>query len=235
MARTQKFQSEQMLEATRELVVRLGPGEVTIGKIAAALGAPTGSIYHRFSSRDELLGQVWLNTAARYQAAYHAVLSDGDPIAAAFASVRFVLDRARREPDESRLLMLHRREDFLDQAWPKAMQDEARRLDEEARRYFLDFGKRLMLPGASDHRALAGLRYALIDLPLAAIIPALRRGKLPATDQDHLVLAAVRAVLAELGVATPAREFARDSGEAAAPPATPAAVRQRVLRKRPAT
>lgn len=202
MARTQKFQSEQMLEATRELAVRFGPAEVTIAKIAAALGAPTGSIYHRFASRDELLGQVWLNTAARYQADYHAVLSQGEPIVAAFASVQFVLERARQNPDESRLLMLHRREDFLDQAWPRPMQEAGRALEADARRQFLDFGKRLLLLGASDATAMAGLRYALIDLPLAAILPALRRGKTPSREHDHWVIAAVRAVLAELGVVT---------------------------------
>lgn len=200
MARTQKFQTDQMLEATRELAARLGPAEVTIAKIAAALGAPTGSIYHRFSSRDELLGQVWLNTAARYQADYHTVLAQGEPVGAAFASVRFVLARARSNPDESRLLMLHRREDFLDQAWPKPMQEAAQALEADARRQFLAFGARLLLLGARDKTAMAGLRYALIDLPLAAIVPALRRGQTPDASQDHWVLAAVRAVLAELGV-----------------------------------
>ncbi|AVP98481.1 hypothetical protein C7S18_15375 [Ahniella affigens] len=222
MARTQKFQSEQMLEATRALAVQLGPAEVTIAKIAATLGAPTGSIYHRFSSRDELLGQVWLNAAARYQADYHQVLSQGDPIDAAIASVRFVLSRARIDPDESRLLMLHRREDFLDQAWPKPMQDAGRALEADARRQFLDFGKRLLLLGASDATAMAGLRYALIDVPLAAIVPALRRGKTPDATQDHWVLAATRAVLAELGVTAgrthpSANAAARTAGSKRAP------------------
>lgn len=200
MARTQKFQSEQMLAATRDLAVKLGPAEVTIAKIAAALGAPTGSIYHRFASRDELLGQVWLNTAERYQHDYHAALREGPPIEAALASVRFVLDRARAQPDEARLLLLHRRQDFLAPNWPGPMQAAAKRLEEDARRHFLDFAKRLLPDAKRNPSAIAGLRYALIDLPLAAIIPALRGGKSLDESQDVWVFAAVRAVLRELGV-----------------------------------
>jgi len=34
------------------------------------VGAPTGSIYHRFDSRDVLLAKVWLRAAGAFQSAF---------------------------------------------------------------------------------------------------------------------------------------------------------------------
>jgi len=60
MARLAKFSLEQIVETTTRLAARDGPAQATMARIASDLQAPTGSIYHRFGSRDVLLGEVWL-------------------------------------------------------------------------------------------------------------------------------------------------------------------------------
>src|SRR5262245_50905391 len=58
MPRLAKFHDAQFLDAARRVVSRQGPSGATISAIAQAIGAPTGSLYHRFPSRDVLLGEV---------------------------------------------------------------------------------------------------------------------------------------------------------------------------------
>jgi AcrR family transcriptional regulator len=57
----------QILDATAAIVAANGPGAATIGAIGNMLKAPSGSIYHRFASRDVLLGRLWLSKAAFFQ------------------------------------------------------------------------------------------------------------------------------------------------------------------------
>ena len=52
MSRPQKFSAAQILDTAATLVAADGPGAATIGAISARLKAPSGSIYHRFASRD---------------------------------------------------------------------------------------------------------------------------------------------------------------------------------------
>ncbi len=66
MPRAPQFNETQILSATGRLIARHGPSGATIGAIARALGAPTGSIYHRFDSRDGLLAEVWLGAATAF-------------------------------------------------------------------------------------------------------------------------------------------------------------------------
>src|SRR5688500_18253929 len=63
MSRPSKFSAAQILDTAATLVAADGPGAATIGAISARLKAPSGSIYHRFASRDVLLGRLWLDKA----------------------------------------------------------------------------------------------------------------------------------------------------------------------------
>lgn len=195
MPRLAKFSHDQIVDATARIAARAGPAHVTVAAIAEAVKAPTGSIYHRFGSRDLLLAEVWLRAAAEFQRAYVEKLSGGDAWEAGLAAVLFVPARVRERPDEGRILLLHRREDFLTGEWPAEMARRAAALKREVDDAHRGFCKRLL--GRTDAEALRALRYAIVDAPLAAILPDLRSGKPPAMVLDVLLRATYIAVVGE--------------------------------------
>ena len=77
--------------------------------IAQASGAPTGSIYHRFGSRDELIARLWIGAVYRSQAAFLAALESEAATAAAMS----ILDFCEQQPGDARLLAACRREDLV--------------------------------------------------------------------------------------------------------------------------
>ena len=52
------FERSDMTGAALRLVADRGPQAVTVAALAREVGAPTGSIYHRYRSRDELLAKL---------------------------------------------------------------------------------------------------------------------------------------------------------------------------------
>src|SRR5262249_18696575 len=109
MARPARFSDNDLLAAAARVAAAHGPAGTTIGAIAKAAGAPTGSLYHRFPSRDALLGTLWLELVARFQQGWIDALAAYDATAAALHTPAWV----RGHPTEARLLLLHRRKDFL--------------------------------------------------------------------------------------------------------------------------
>ena len=195
MPRTAKFSHDQIVDATARIAARAGPANVTIAAIANEIKAPTGSIYHRFGSRDLLLAEVWLRTAAEFQEAYVAKLAGDDPWEAGLAAELFVPARVRERQDEARILVLHRREDFLTGEWPAEITQRAAALKRQVDDAHRSFCKRLL--GRTDADSLRALRYAIVDAPLAAILPDLRMGKAPPTMLDTLLRATYVAVVGE--------------------------------------
>src|SRR5260221_14615456 len=112
MGRPSKFDSEQMLDAAAGLVARGGPGRATVAAIAEQLGAPSGSIYHRFESRDLLLARLWIRTVRRAQEGFAAALDGPDLAEAARQAALHIPRWARSHLDEATVLLLYRREDL---------------------------------------------------------------------------------------------------------------------------
>lgn len=164
-----------------------------MASIAAELNAPTGSIYHRFASRDILLGEVWLRAAQAFQDGHIGLLGSASPRSAGLAAALYVADRVRQQPEEGRILLMHRREDFLLGDWPAEMAARAaglRRSGEAALQQFA-----LDLCGRSDESTLDSLRYAVVGAPLAAVLPHLRANLTPPASVDALISATYGAVL----------------------------------------
>ena len=57
MPRPAKHDEKSILSGAATLVAARGPGAATVSAIGHAIGAPSGSIYHRFRTRDALLGR----------------------------------------------------------------------------------------------------------------------------------------------------------------------------------
>src|SRR3954468_11327941 len=102
------FDHTDFLDAALVLVAERGPSAATIAAITQLLRAPTGSFYHRFPSRDALLGELWLQTVLAFQDGAPAAREAGDWLDVALHTPRWV----REHVDEGRLLLLYHRDDF---------------------------------------------------------------------------------------------------------------------------
>src|SRR5262245_34693841 len=142
MPRLPDYDTDQIVTATGNLIAANGPGAATIAAIARAVGAPTGSIYHRFPSRDVLLGEVWLRAATAFQAEFFRRLSGSAPRRDGLVAALYMAERVREHPREARLLLMHRREDFIDRGWPASLTRQARALGQQIDHALGDFSRR---------------------------------------------------------------------------------------------
>lgn len=211
MARLAKFNHAQIVEATARLAARAGPAQVTMARIAEALGAPTGSIYHRFASRDVLLGEVWLQTAQAFQDEFGARLAGDDPWQAGLEAALFVPARVRQKPDEARLLLLHRRGDFMAAGWPADMAERAAQLQRQVDTGLRSFCKRLLQRNDAETRRT--VRYALVDAPMAAVLPHLRAQEAPPPLVDALISTTYEAVMQQAGARSTSRRSMPSKGD----------------------
>src|SRR3979411_1240575 len=130
MARPSKFSRNEVVGAAAALAAASGPGAVTVSAVAASLGAPTGSIYHRFESRQELMAEAWLWASESSQAALIAALGRGSEPAGVKAAPQ-TIHWARDPPGWARLLVLYRRTDFMPGPLPGRLRSRAERLGSE--------------------------------------------------------------------------------------------------------
>ena len=192
MARPQLHTTDAMLDAARDLLIRGGSGRATIEAIAGASGAPTGSIYHRFGSRDELIARLWIRAVERSQVRFMEAIEGDDPRDAAVDAALSIIDFCEREPADARLLVSFRREDLMREA-----QGELAEALEALNRPVLGVVRRLArrLYGTSARAAVDRTLLATFDLPYGAARRYLITGEeLPAGLRED-VRAAVEAAL----------------------------------------
>ena len=210
MPRSAKFSHDQIIDATARIAARAGPAQATMARIAGALSAPTGSLYHRFASRDVLLGEVWLRAAQSFQDGFGGLLAGADPWEAGLAAALFIPARVRREPAEARILLLHRREDFLAAGWPTEMSERAAKLKHQVDTTLRRFSRRLL--GRADAEALRSISFALVQAPMAAVLPHLRASENPPASVEPLIRATYGAVMTLAGAKpAPVRKKAKQS------------------------
>jgi AcrR family transcriptional regulator len=168
MAPPRKHSTDDILDAARALVLADGPRAASVAAISQASGAPVGTLYHRFGTRDGVLAAAWFRALERFQAgalAADAAHAD-DPLEAGVAIAGAALTFAASHPDDARLLLAVRQRDLLDGA-----PDELRaRLD--ARNAPLQAAvKRIAraLYGHADARAVDRVTRAVVDVPTAAV------------------------------------------------------------------
>ncbi len=195
MPRPARFDDATIIDATAAVVAEAGPAGATVARIARHVGAPTGSIYHRFRSRDVLLGEVWLNAVADFQAAFRQRLDGGDnPYQAGLDAVLSVPERVRAEPLQARILALYRSEEFRERHWPAALRKRARALRQDLDEGIGGFAERLF--GRRDGKALKLARFVLAEAPLAAVRSYVQRNEPPPALVDAIVEATYRSVVA---------------------------------------
>jgi AcrR family transcriptional regulator len=186
-----KFSHEDFLAAALALVAERGVAGVTVKSVSERLGSPTGSFYHRFASRDVLLGSLWLRAVLEFQTGIGAALGAGDGLGAALHTPAWV----RKHPGEARLLLLHDRKDFLKGDWPPELSgrvaEMTARLEAGSRKWAqVIFGKQ-----GRDEIRLA--QFLVSELPVAAVRQHLLRGEPPPELIDRIIRATYRAVVAD--------------------------------------
>jgi len=175
-----------------------GPAALNVARVAEQLGAPSGSIYHRFNSRDALAAALWLRAVERFQDYCFDAFELDDPVTAARTAALSVLSWTRENFDDARLLLLYRSSDLLGDGWPieYAQRNEAQRA--RTNKAIAKLCRRLGAVTAADRRRVV---YAVVDLPYAAVRGPLAHGKPPSADLDSIVDDAVTAVIG--GIAPP--------------------------------
>lgn len=186
MGRPSQYAEAEILAGAKHVSAEIGPQKLTIAAIAARAGVPVGSIYHRYASRDEILAALWLDLVEEFQERFLAHLEAGDSVRAGLAAVRYVCGWVRRRPHEARLLLLHRREDFASEKWPTSYRRRAEVLTARAAACLGSYATRLT--GRAGAAELQRVRFALVDLPTAALKREIESGAAPSQDVERMLL-----------------------------------------------
>ena len=193
MPRPRLHATEDLLDAAAGLAAEHGPAGVTMGAVAAASGAPSGTLYHRFGSRAGLLAGVWLRTVEAFQAGYLERLARDPVLEGCVAAARHVVAWTRSHPQEVQILLRGPR-DFAVAGAPADLRERIAATDTRLEAAIAAAAARLPLADAAEAREL--VVFATVDLPYAAARRHLRRGTMPPGLEEHLARA-VRAVLVD--------------------------------------
>jgi putative transcriptional regulator len=112
MARPAKFSLDDLLDAASCVLLEEGR-DITMAQIAHAAGAPTGSVYHRFASREELLIRLWLRSIKRFQVGFTRAGEQGEARSAVIEMALCVPQFCRKHPADAKATTLFRQEDLL--------------------------------------------------------------------------------------------------------------------------
>ena len=189
-----KFADADFLEAALAIAAERGPLAVTIGSITERLKAPVGSFYHRFASRDVLLGELWLRTVLEFQQGISAALDAGDGLGAALHTPAWV----RLHLAEARLLLLYHRNDFVQGGWPSSLRDGVTAQTERMEASFSRFAR--LVFGRAGRDEIRRAQFLLAEMPVGAVRQHLQRREPPPPIVDELIRITYRAIVAEYGV-----------------------------------
>jgi AcrR family transcriptional regulator len=198
MGRRELHSAQAILDGARTVLLADNPA--TIAEIAAASGAPAGSIYHRFESRDALLAEMWIRASVCSQQRFIAAIDSADgPVDGAVAAGLSVFDFADDQCDDARLLASLRREQVIRSPLPPQLASRLDELDEPVESAVARLAHDLY--GSSSREYRRQVILATIDIPHGAIRQFLIAGTPPPLSLRLLVEYAIRAVL-DVGLAS---------------------------------
>ncbi|PXY28237.1 TetR/AcrR family transcriptional regulator [Prauserella muralis] len=196
MGRPPRFSAEAILDAALDVLPDGGLDALTIGRIAGRLGAPTGSIYHRFPSKSVLIAHLWLRTVLRFQEGFLDALDHPDVDEAVGRVVRHMLTWSRECPGEGRLVAEHWNRQG-DEDWPEELAVRMSTVDGRVAAALADHCERRY--GAATPDRLYAARFALMHLPYAAVHVHLLEGTPQPPVLEHITTEASLHALAAAG------------------------------------
>lgn len=164
---TAKFTSDGILDAAADEVRTHGP-DVRIADIARRCGAPTGSIYHRFGSREELLVQLWLRSVRRFHVDYLAAGEHEDADRALLGMAECVVTFSRDHHRDAVAMTLFRQSRLVETA-PESCRAEVEHINDEIHRRLGELTASRYPRPTDRHRAL--VRAAAADGPYGLVRP----------------------------------------------------------------
>lgn len=188
MARPSLYSRDQLLDAALDLVIEEGLAGAAAAAVARRTGAPSGSVYHRFPSRDAMITELWLRTTERFLAGWSETLSGPEPLDVAVAAARWTVGWARTQPDQAFLLVAHSRSQILPDPVPEHLSDRVGQAIEGPRDMLRTLAERLGQP-------VEAVTFAVIDLPYAAVRRTIEDYRAVPPGYEEMVERAVRAVL----------------------------------------
>ncbi|VAX05888.1 hypothetical protein MNBD_ALPHA03-1674 [hydrothermal vent metagenome] len=168
MARKAKFSESDFILATINLITLGGPTAATMTAIAASAGAPTGSIYHRFKSRSDLLGAAWCHSLSSMMADIYPHLVHGNSDQAICA----LIDWAEANPALAHIIMLYDENDLIDDTLSPKFHRKLTTIYQKLGAGLSALIKFNQKPLTSANIAL--VNFAIFDGPIAAMKPYLR-------------------------------------------------------------
>jgi len=184
MPRPARYTVDDLLDAAAALLARRGPAAVSMSAVARAVGAPSGSMYHRFATRAQLCGALWARTEERFHTGFTAAMATSGPARdRCVAGALFVVRWCREHPDEAQVLLAGA--DALGAAqWPQELTAAHRRRGQRLRR--------LLQSVAGDRDRVTA---AVIDVPYAVVRRHLLAGRRIPSSADDIVADCVRALI----------------------------------------
>jgi AcrR family transcriptional regulator len=186
--------TDAILDVARSLALDSGASATTIAEIARASGAPVGSLYHRFGSRDDLLAQLWIRAVRRSQGSFLTAIDRGDPIEGAVMGAMAIVDFCEYQRADARLLLSLRREDLLRAAPSPEVARELDGLNGPLEQGLARLARALY--GTAGQVEMQRVLLAVFDIPYGAARRHLVAGKPLPPSLRAQVEKAVRAVLA---------------------------------------
>ncbi|SEL72878.1 TetR/AcrR family transcriptional regulator [Rhodococcus maanshanensis] len=177
MAPPRKHDTDVILDAARALVLADGPRAASVAAIAAASGAPVGTLYHRFGSRNGVLTEAWLRALARFQERVMGAADDPDPVEAGVAMAVATVQFGRELPDDAKLLLNLRPSDLLDGGPDAEFRSRLGGMNAPLFEHLRRLARELL--GADSDREVDAVSRAVVDLPYAALRRHAHAGRLP--------------------------------------------------------
>jgi AcrR family transcriptional regulator len=163
MAPPRKHDTDTILDAARARVLADGPRAASVAAIARDSGAPVGTLYHRFGTRDGVLVAVWLRALERFQARALGASRADDPLEAAVGMARAAVEFAAEHPLDAELLLAVRRRDLVDNALPERLDE----MNAPLQAALVRVARALF--GRADARNIDRVAQAVVDLPTGAV------------------------------------------------------------------
>lgn len=201
MARPTLHTMDGFLDAAADLFGAGGAEAVTMTAVAERAGAPSGSLYHRFTDRPQLLAHLWARTVESYRADAWSLFA-APPVDAAAALATHTVTWCRTNARAAKVLHAGRRAVIPPAPTTGTPSEIDTRIEAEQARWDREVDVLVRAVRAETELSTSAVLLAVVDLPLAAITRYLATDRTVPADLADVTGRAVRTLLAGLGPET---------------------------------